>query len=321
VPDSPEPHHAGAPATGSHLLGPHVVGLRVVVRRVLPGETGPSGGPALTDVLGVCRSWTRETCEIERADGSLVEIPVRDIVSGKPVPPRPSVRHRVSARDAQLHTLSMWPEVDRAPLGEWVLRSGGLLEPDERHPAGRLVARANSVLAMGDPGMPLTEAVGVVEAFFADHGQPALAHVEVGSDEQHGLEELGWTPARPEEADALFQVASLSRVVRHLGRPPAAAVLTEDGDRAVVHLGEHARTRVALDGDWAGLHGTWVAPGHRRQGLARAVLAEALDWAASRGATTAYLQVVADNRPAVALYESLGFSTHHAYRFLAAPQR
>ena len=43
--------------TGRHALGPHVVGLRVVVRRVLPGETGPTGGPAMTDVLGVCEAW------------------------------------------------------------------------------------------------------------------------------------------------------------------------------------------------------------------------------------------------------------------------
>ncbi len=46
------------PERGRHTLGPHVVGQRVVVRRVLPGETGPSGGPALTDVLGVCESWS-----------------------------------------------------------------------------------------------------------------------------------------------------------------------------------------------------------------------------------------------------------------------
>ena len=38
-------------------LGPHCVGQRVVVRRLLPGQTGPSGGPAMTDLLGVMESW------------------------------------------------------------------------------------------------------------------------------------------------------------------------------------------------------------------------------------------------------------------------
>ena len=79
---------------GAPLLGPHVVGRRVVVRRVLRGETGPSGGPAMTDVLGVCESWGDGRCLVRREDGSTVEIATADIVSGKPVPPRPGPRRR-----------------------------------------------------------------------------------------------------------------------------------------------------------------------------------------------------------------------------------
>ena len=78
-------------------LGPHVVGLRVVVRRVLPGETGPTGGPAMTDVLGICESWEDGIVTVRREDGSVVEIATADIVSGKPVPPRPSVHRRLDA--------------------------------------------------------------------------------------------------------------------------------------------------------------------------------------------------------------------------------
>jgi hypothetical protein len=69
-------------------LGPQVVGLRVVVRRVVRGETGPSGGPALTDVLGVCESWGDGRAVIRRDDGTTVEIALADVVAGKPVPPR-----------------------------------------------------------------------------------------------------------------------------------------------------------------------------------------------------------------------------------------
>ena len=53
------------------------------------------------------------------------------------------------------------------------------------------------------------------------------------------------------------------------------------------------------------------------QGLAVAVMAALLEWGAERGATTAYLQVLGDNAPALALYEGMGFTTHHAYRYLA----
>jgi hypothetical protein len=47
-------HRADRLAGQAASLGPHVVGQRVVVRRVVHGETGPSGGPALTDLLGTC---------------------------------------------------------------------------------------------------------------------------------------------------------------------------------------------------------------------------------------------------------------------------
>src|SRR5690242_21805991 len=82
-------------------LGPHVVGQRVVVRRVLPGETGPSGGPAMTDLLGTCTSWGDGVCVVVPEDGEPVTIRLDEIVSGKPVAPRPSVRHRVSPVECQ----------------------------------------------------------------------------------------------------------------------------------------------------------------------------------------------------------------------------
>src|SRR3954447_15605292 len=78
-------------------LGPHCVGRRVVVRRVLPGLTGPSGGPAMTDLLGVVESWGSTSTRVRAEDGTVTEIALGDIVSGKPVPTRPSARLRVSA--------------------------------------------------------------------------------------------------------------------------------------------------------------------------------------------------------------------------------
>ncbi len=118
------------------------MGLRVVVRRIVRGEQGPSGGPLLTDLLGVCTSWGDGRCVISPADGPEVSIALADIVSGKPVPPRPSVRLRVSPREAQVRAFALFADLETEPLGDWVLRTS----------ASSTARRANSVLAFGPPG-------------------------------------------------------------------------------------------------------------------------------------------------------------------------
>jgi ribosomal protein S18 acetylase RimI-like enzyme len=87
-----------------------------------------------------------------------------------------------------------------------------------------------------------------------------------------------------------------------------------------VRIGEWARGVAAYSDDWVGFRGIEVLPEHRRQGLGMAVMAALLEWGAERGATTAYLQVLGDNTAALALYERMGFVTHHAYRYLAPAQ-
>ena len=106
---------SGDPGTG-HNLGPQVVGMRVVVRRVVRGETGPSGGPALTDLLGICESWGPGSLTIRSEDGTLTEIALADVVSGKPVPPRPSRFRRLTDTevDARCDTLRGVPAAGHA---------------------------------------------------------------------------------------------------------------------------------------------------------------------------------------------------------------
>ena len=73
--------------------------------------------------------------------------------------------------------------------------------------------------------------------------------------------------------------------------------------------------------DWVGFRTIEVDPAERGRKLGLLVMAELLDWGAERGATTAYLQVLGDNARAFALYDGLGFTVHHRYRYLAAPRR
>lgn len=302
-----------------------MVGTRVVVRRLVRGETGPTGGPAFTDLLGTCTEWDAAAghCTIRpdgaRGGGEPVRVPLADIVSGKPVPPRPSVRHRVTPRAAQGHAGVMFPGTEQEPLGAWLLRS-------DPAPVGRLHKRANSALAMGDPGLGFEEAERLVREWYAARGRDPLVQVEAGSAEEAAYVAAGWAPLDHGETE--LRLASLSAVRRaRRGRSggrsgPARAVLASgDGTRAhAVVPGEGdplAEGRAALDGDWLGLHALRTRLDRRRQGLAGEVVDALLEWGAERGALTVWLHVETGNTPARAFYDALGLPVHHVARYLA----
>lgn len=293
---------------GSHGLGPHVVGLRIVVRHMLPSGSA-------TDVLGTCTTWGEASLTIDRDGHGPVEIALVDIVTGKPVPPRASVRARVPAREIELHSFADWPEVIREPLGEWVVRSSPPI-------GGRLLKRGNSALAMGDPGVSLDEAAARVRKSYEALEQIPMAQVERDGELDRGLRELGWEPFGV--CDSATMLAGVAGTMRALPRAAAeaeaeAAEMIEQGDRLTVRLrGGAASGEASLDGDWLCLHSLHVDEAHRRTGLASSIIAELLDWGASRGARTAWLHVESDNEAGLALYDRIGFRTHHLNRYLVA---
>lgn len=67
-----------------------------------------------------------------------------------------------------------------------------------------------------------------------------------------------------------------------------------------------------LDRDYIGVYAIHVREDLRRRGLAAAIVQRILTEGRRRGATRAYLQVVADNMPAKNLYRKLGFKDGHA---------
>lgn len=280
------------------------------MRRLLRGETGPTGGPAFTDLLGTCVAWGEGRCVVQPESGPPVTIAIGDIVSGKPVPPRPSTRLRVSTRDAEARTGALWPDLERVPLGEWELRR----QPD---PATPLRKRANSCLAVGDPGRPVAEAAAEVIAFYTARSRDPLVQLEAGSTVEEELQALDWRPLGYGESE--LRLAAVSRVRRTLGRQAQAVELAAADGHAVASIGTGcdplAEGRARLDGDWLGIHGLSVDPGHRRRGLASAVLAELLDWGAEQGALTVWLHVETANPEGRAFWDALGFAPHHTCRY------
>lgn len=304
-------------------------GRRVVVRHVVDGR-GPSGGPAMTDVVGRLVELTEQEARVERRDGSTATVRLDAIVTWKVVPDRPVRTRRaldVSADDLSRIASRGWPAVVSEPLGDWELRA-----------SGGFTGRANSVAVHGDPGRPFDDALTAVHDFYAAHDLPPRAQVVVGSLHEPAFIDAGWGPGSGARPGAIVQVADLGehrpdpgariastadddwlRLYERVDDPAVARAVLE-GPRTVgfVSIGDPvvAVGRVAVTGEWAGMAAVEVDPDHRRQGLARRVVDTALAWAIERGADKAYLQTMRDNTPALALYEPYGFVDHHEYRYL-----
>lgn len=293
----------------AHLLGPHVVGQRIVIRRLVPGETGPTGGPAFTDILGICTSWADGTAVIERESGERVSVPVAEIVSGKPVPPRPNVRLRIGVREAELLSAAIFPGTVSEPLGEWVLFDHEV----------SIRRRPNSALAIGDPGVGLDEAIDRVVTYYRTRHKRPRVKVEVGSAAEEAVVARGWV----EDVTVEFRLAGIA-ATRRILPPPVEDAHVEilggtDGAQVLIRLGDTARIMGTLERDWLAIHDLEVAESHRRQGLATKALATLLEWGAERGARAAWLHVETTNDAGLALYETLGFAEHHRCRYFASP--
>ncbi|MEV6576721.1 GNAT family N-acetyltransferase [Streptomyces sp. NPDC051582] len=320
-------------------ITPADVGKRVSVRRV---ESGADEAPSFTDTVGVLTSWNQGVLTITRKSGEIVHISESSLVAGKIVPPAPARRRGPAASFEELARVGAraWQPLESEPLGAWTLRA-----------AGGFTRRANSVLPLGDPGLPLDEALARVTAWYAERGLPAYAQTAtgaVGTQELLGaeLERRGWV----NEVSAQVRIAALAPIADvdagasasavRLSRTPdeewlgmygrvkdpevARRVLVAGPSVWFATLPGRAIGRLVVDGRWAGFAAVEVDPEHRRAGLGTAVMAVLAGRALEEGASAAWLQVEADNAGALALYEGLGFATHHAYhhfRFRAGAAR
>jgi N-acetylglutamate synthase len=245
----------------------------------------------------------------------------------------------ISVDDLERAAADGWRAPEEAALGGWRLRA-----------ADGFTGRANSALAVGEPGLPLAAAVGEVCRWYRARGLPPVIAVAfpLGRPQDSAVDRFlarrGWPvshgavvmtadpaavagrPAGQDRVDldpepddgwlALYRFRG--------GKPPPVSrrLLMSAPWQAFGSVREGGRTvaigRVAAAGGWAGLTAVGVDPAHRRRGLGGAVTGALAAAAARRGVTGLYLQVEHGNAAARSLYRGAGFADHHEYHYRVA---
>jgi N-acetylglutamate synthase len=315
------------PARLLRTLTPTDVGSRVMVRRQLLDGM-------MSDVVGELAAWSEGILTIVDRHGRHVSVAEADMLAGHTVPA--ATARRASARltdidDLELESIAAlgWRGTDHHRLGDWLLRAGG-----------GWTGRANSVLPLGEPGIPLDEALANVSSWYAERGLTPQFQMPLPSRAalDAALADRGWTAYNPtwvlvatvSEAIAAAgpERANLPPVVitdsptpqwlngyhyRGGALPPIAHELLLAADQPLfgsISVGDSVMAvgRIAVDRGWVA----------RRGGLARHLMCGLFTAAADHGATGCYLQVADDNTAALGLYERLGFTHHHRYHYRKA---
>jgi GNAT superfamily N-acetyltransferase len=300
----------------------------------------------MRDVLGTLEAVDAAGhLTVRRRDGSTERIPLERVVTAKVVPSSTSRLRRardIGVAELELVAAAGWQPLERSSLGDWMLRA-----------AGGFTGRANSVLPLGEPGRDLDEALRTVVAWYAERGLPARFQLPLPFTAQldAALASRGWASYNPthvlvadlepvrmtivddaglppvdltDAPDAAWlqtysyrgqELPQQAREVMIRARQPVFASVRDRGDLA---SGTVAVARAAIDAPWVGITAVDVVESTRRRGLATHVMKVLFDHAARNGARHAYLQVAEENLPARAMYDKLGFVTHHTYHYRVA---
>lgn len=291
------------------------VGARVSLRYRLP--------ESLTDVVGHLEALD-PVVVVRTKSGETVEIDPADVVSVRELSHAPVRNSEIRAVE---HAAALaWPGTEQHWRDGWLLRAGG----------GH-TSRANSAVPLLFSSS--TEALPAIIAWYTERRlEPWLALPErllpikaAGIKPTRVLtRDLAPSPAAGTELADRPSAAWLATYQRQVPADILTAVVdgsvtfasVADGASAAtgrIHAVGRGAVTTAPDGTrWLGVSCVRVAESSRRTGLARAICSALQAWGADQGATRAYVQVLDDNRPALALYESAGFRLHHRHRYVRA---
>ena len=238
--------------------------------------------------------------------------------------------------------MNAWPAFQTRLYDGWVLRF-----------AAGYTRRANSINPIYSGSLDLVEKIEICEGIYTRQGLATIFKL-TELDEAAGLDEM--LAGRGYQYDAVTSVQTLdltglsgisspdvifspaarapwrsafnrmhavdetSQVVHaqilSLILPQTAFVGMESGPGQMVSCGLGV-----LQNGYLGIFDLVTDPDFRRHGYAETLMHSLLAWGQKQGARTAYLQVMINNPPALALYAGLGFreSYHYWYRVKTLP--
>lgn len=227
-----------------------------------------------------------------------------------------------------------WVADEFERLGGWLLRAN----------LG-VTRRANSVLPLGPPVLPLDEAIETVIGFYKKRNLiPRFQMTETSKPVEldRDLSERGFSVGlqvevhtaainhllkREQTIDVLLSndvTDSWTSVYRESsGHDESTMETRKELMKRTTHDKVFALARIdrepagvgfgVADGKWLGLFNIAVHPKMRGRGVAMAVNTALATWGNQRGARSAYLQVETENIPAQKLYSKLGFQQAYTY--------
>ncbi len=276
----------------------------------------PAGSvPPLTDVIGHLEA-IGQTLRVRTKRGDVVDVAAADVVAIKALAAAPVRTGDI--RNLEHAAALAWPGVEQGRVGGWLLRFGR-----------GSTRRANSAVPLDIPaGDDLSE---IIEWYAERGAAPLIAApdrlIRIPPGVTKDAETLVMTGDVTTQRPSAVAIAARpdDDWLRLYQRDVPVDVLTAvlDGEVAFATAAGAAVGRGAVtespDGTrWVGLSAVHVVETARRGGRAREVCDALLAWGAERGATRAYVQVLADNTAATRLYESMGFSPHHRSRYVDA---
>jgi GNAT superfamily N-acetyltransferase len=228
--------------------------------------------------------------------------------------------------------LNAWPSLQTLVYDGWLLRF-----------ANGYTKRANSVVPLYPGARPLEEKISYCERMYQQHNQPVIFRLPSFVEGVHELDAALAAQGYQSLDETIVQLSDLGHAsytqpdrAYHLldadrwlpiyhgmekGRTDRAtherilqAIMSPTSYIAVMEAQHVACGLGVYERGYVGLFDMVTDPAHRRQGYGMDVVHSLLAWGqAVYDAGYAYLQVMADNTPAISLYGKCGFEECYRY--------